>query len=120
MGCALQSDTRSVIALTDYEQYIARRIGELRGKKNITARDMSLTIGQNSGYINSIENGKTLPSVTGLLAICEFLGVTPKEFFDVDNPNPLVLSKVIEELKSLDEETLSALLVFITKSKKAN
>lgn len=32
-------------------------------KKSVSARDMSLSIGQNSEYINHIENRPTLPSI---------------------------------------------------------
>ncbi len=68
--------------------YIAERIAQLRTQKNISAREMSLAIGQNESYINRIENHKALPSMQCFLYICEYLNVTPKEFFDKDTPNP--------------------------------
>ena len=33
------------------------RLTELRMQKDVSARDMSLSMGQSSGYINNIENG---------------------------------------------------------------
>ena len=33
-----------------------RRLVQLRMQKNVSARDMSLSIGQSAGYINNIEN----------------------------------------------------------------
>ena len=67
-----------------YEEDFARRLAQLRVKKGVSARDMSLSIGQNPGYINTIENGKAFPTMVNFFYICEFLGVTPQEciFFD--------------------------------------
>ena len=39
-----------------YENDFAKRLSELRIQKGVSARDMSLSLGQNSGYINHIEN----------------------------------------------------------------
>lgn len=46
-----------------YEQNFSKRLAQLRMNKGVSARDMSLSIGQNAGYINNIENGKALPSM---------------------------------------------------------
>ena len=50
--------------------------------KGVSARDMSLSIGQSAGYINNIENKKNLPSMAAFFYICEYLEVSPQEFFD--------------------------------------
>ena len=42
------------------KEAFAIRLSLLRTKMNISARDMSLSLGQNPGYINSIESGKAL------------------------------------------------------------
>ena len=41
-----------------YEDLFYQRLIELRTKKGVSARDMSLSIGQNAGYINGLENSK--------------------------------------------------------------
>ena len=41
----------------------ALRLARLREEKKVSAREMSLAIGQNHGYINSIESGKNLPTM---------------------------------------------------------
>ena len=43
-----------------YEEQFTNRLSKLRLAKGVSARDMSLSIGQNPGYINNIENGKAL------------------------------------------------------------
>ena len=68
-----------------FEDYIYNRISELRLLKGVSAREMSLDIGQSEGYINSIENKRTLPSMSMFLFICDYLGVTPAEFFEPGN-----------------------------------
>ena len=88
------------------EKDFALRLAMLRTKKNVSAREMSLAIGQNQGYINHIETGQGTPSLSGIFYICEYLGITPSEFFDVDNNNPVKLNKINEYLKKLDDEQL--------------
>ncbi len=88
------------------EKDFAMRLATLRTKKNVSAREMSLAIGQNQGYINHIETGQGTPSLSGIFYICEYLGITPSEFFDIDSPNPAKLSKITEYLKKLDDQQL--------------
>ena len=56
-------------------------LAQLRAQKGVSAREMSLAIGQNSSYINRIENQRAFPSMQGFFYICEYLGVTPGAFF---------------------------------------
>ena len=74
--------------LEDIDKRFAKRLAHLRKIKGVSAREMSLAIGQNNAYINSIENGKNFPTMTGFFYICEYLGIEPREFFDFDNRNP--------------------------------
>jgi len=62
------------------EKDFALRLAQLREKKNVSAREMSLAIGQNAGYINNIESGKSLPSLPGIFYICDYLGISVGEF----------------------------------------
>ena len=39
----------------DYLEWFYRRIAELRAQKGVSARDMSLSLGQSESYINKIE-----------------------------------------------------------------
>ena len=94
------------------------RLAQLREKKGVSARDMSLSIGQNPGYINNIESGKSMPSLSGIFYICEYLDISPSEFFDLGSKNPTRLNDVIKDLKRLDDrqlETIAALIKDIVK-----
>ena len=89
--------------------FISERIAKLRTEKNISARDMSLSLGQSQSYINNIENKKALPSMQMFLYICEFLGVEPKDFFGEDVISPSTLNEAIATLKSLSPKQLDLL-----------
>lgn len=95
------------------EKDFSLRLAQLREKKGVSARDMSLSIGQNPGYINNIESGKSMPSLTGIFYICEYLGISPSDFFDMDNPNPTKLLEVINDLKRLNDKQLVAVSMII-------
>lgn len=91
------------------ERDFALRLAQLRENKGVSTRDMSLSMGQNPGYINNIESGKSLPSLPGVFYICEFLGVTPSEFFDLESKNPTKLDSIIKDLKCLDDKQLETI-----------
>ena len=55
----------------DYMEWFPQRVAELRSQKGVSARDMSLSLGQSESYINKIENKHTLPSMAGFFYICE-------------------------------------------------
>lgn len=95
------------------EKDFSLRLAQLREKKGVSARDMSLSIGQNPGYINNIESGKSMPSLSGIFYICEYLGISPSDFFDLDNQNPTKLLEVINDLKRLNDKQLAAVSMII-------
>lgn len=97
----------------EYEVFVPERIAQLRLQKNVSARDMSLSLGQAANYINSIENRKALPSMQSFFYICEYLGVTPQEFFDEGNACPVRLRELLDEAKRLDDNALGHLLALL-------
>lgn len=104
-----------------YEEKFPIRLAKLRTKKGVSARDMSLSIGQNPGYINNIETGKALPSMTSFFFICEYLNISPQEFFDNDSDYPEKLRTVLENLKRLNSkqfEDISSIIEDLSHTKK--
>lgn len=95
------------------EEKFAERLTQLRIEKGVSARDMSLSIGQNSGYINNIENKNNLPSMASFFYICEYLDIAPNEFFEFNNINPKKLREIIFYLKRLDETQLAHLTAIV-------
>ena len=86
-----------------FEEDFSIRLARLRTEKGVSARDMSLSIGQNPSYINNIETGKAMPSMSAFFFICDYLEITPKEFFDTDAEQPEELRKLTDNLKRLDK-----------------
>ena len=94
----------------DQAQWFAERLTELRMEKGVSARDMSLSLGQSESYINKIENRRTLPSMAGFFYICDYFGISPVEFFDTTTANPKLSRSVLEALEQLDEDDLELTL----------
>lgn len=92
-----------------YENDFYSRLSELRTQKKVSAREMSLALGQNPGYINHIENKQALPSLAVFFNICEFLEVSPEEFFASDAKKTALISDISENLKHLNPEQLYCL-----------
>lgn len=84
-----------------YEDHFSRRLSALREARKVSAREMSLSIGQNESYINRIENGKAFPSMQGFFYICEYLGITPEEFFNDHSADPLRKRQLCKRLERL-------------------
>lgn len=95
------------------EKDFSLRLAQLREKKGVSARDMSLSMGQNPGYIYNIESGKSKPSLSGIFFICEYLGITPSEFFDTNSSNPTKLNAIINDMKQLSENQLDTLAILV-------
>ena len=95
------------------EEKFAKRITELRMQKGVSARDMSLSIGQCEAYINKIENGKSLPSMMVFFYICEYFGVTPEQFFGYENTDPLLSEEVTRKIKALSPKKQKHLIDII-------
>lgn len=88
----------------DYFEMFSARLTALRKVKGVSAREMSLGIGQGASYINQIEKKHKLPSLSGFFYICDYLGVSPKDFFDDEMKSPSHFNAVIEGLKKISDD----------------
>ena len=95
------------------ERDFSLRLAKLREEKGVSARDMSLSMGQNPGYINNIESGKSMPSLSGFFYICEYLGISPKDFFDTDAKNPSKATELYSIARGLNDEQLNHLIAIV-------
>ena len=87
-----------------YETFFCRRLTQLRLEKGVSAREMSLALGQSESYINRIENQQMLPSLTVFFYICDYLEISPKDFFD-DNPERnLEYIELVHDLQTIPQE----------------
>ena len=98
--------------------FIRERISILRIRKNVSEYKMSTDLGRSKNYIQSISSGRNLPSVSELLSICEYLEVTPKEFFDTEMNEPVLVHELVDTIKGLSEDDLKVLISVAEKMKK--
>ena len=82
----------------------------LRTKIGVSARDMSLSLGQSPGYINSIENEQMFPSMTVFFYICEYLKITPQQFFATEYDNPVKVQELLKICKRLSDKQINNLI----------
>lgn len=97
------------------EKYIGDRITELRLKKNVSEYQMSLDLGTNKSYIQSISSGRALPSMKLFLEICEYFNITPDNFFDDQLHNIPLFEKACDLLKQLDDEDMIAVISILNR-----
>lgn len=71
--------------------FIRKRITELRIKKGVSEYQMSLDLGHSRSYIQNISAGRSKPSIDEFLYICEYLNVSPRDFFDEGNSQPILI-----------------------------
>lgn len=91
-------------------KFIRERITKLRMQKNVSEREMSLSLGKAHNYIHSITSGKMLPTMESFLDICEYFNITPLDFFDTEIDNPSMNRKVSNELKRLSNKNMETFL----------
>ena len=91
-------------------EFIKDRYAKIRLAHNISARKLSLELGQSTEYINQIESGKNMPSVEGLLNFCNYFDISVGEFFEDKFNYPVEYSAIIEELNKMDALALKQIL----------
>lgn len=91
-------------------QYIRDRISVLRTKKNVSEYRMSTDLGHSKSYMQSISSGRSVPSLGEFLYICEYLGVTPREFFDEEMDEPQLVQRLYELTRNMSEADLKVLI----------
>ncbi|MCM1103913.1 MAG: helix-turn-helix domain-containing protein [Clostridium sp.] len=85
-------------------------MSQLRLSTGVSARDMSLSLGLSEGYVNKLENEKTLPSMHTFFTICEYFHITPYDFFNFEEESPIEIRLAIRELKQLRMDQLERLV----------
>lgn len=90
--------------------FIRQRITQLRIKKGVSEYKMSQDLGHNRSYIQHIVAGHSLPSLQEFLYICDYLEVTPSQFFDENLDNPILVHQAYKEICKYTEDELLALI----------
>ena len=96
-----------------YEESFYKRLTQLRMAKGVSQRAMSMSVGQSEGYITKMESKVSLPSMRVFFYICEYLGVTPRDFFDEGNDHPEIIRDINSDLLKMNEEQLIRIAAII-------
>ena len=99
------------------ENFIRQRITELRLKKGVSEYKMSTDMGRSKGYIQGISSGRAMPSMSEFLYMCEYFGITPREFFDSEVENPALIQQAVDIMKEMNVDDLQAVIALISRFK---
>lgn len=91
------------------------RLRFLRNERNLSAREMSLALGQNESYINKIETGQRSLPMESFFKICDYLKISPATFFDdaVQNTD-IETSSLVEAFRRLSPNQAETIYSIIT------
>jgi transcriptional regulator with XRE-family HTH domain len=96
------------------EMNIGERITYFRTAKGFTVNKLANTAGVSQGYLRDIELGNNNnPSIDVLDCLCGALGISLKEFFDVDNDTQFVHDPLQKEIFKLTPAQRENLYVFL-------
>lgn len=92
------------------EDFIRKRITQLRLQKNVSEYKMSFDLGHSRSYIQSISSGRALPSLPEFLYICDYFGITPAEFFNMEDAEIIMQKELNKETQKLTAEDIDLLI----------
>lgn len=95
----------------DIRESLGNRIRKLRSERKMTQEDLSFAIDIRTSSLSSIENGKSFPSYTTIMKLCEVFNLLPKELFDfnpttIDSEQHELIHEINSVLPELDSERL--------------
>lgn len=91
-------------------KFIGNRIAVLCKEREISEREVSLSIGKNPSYINYITNHKIYPTMESFFDICDYFKITPFEFFNNEINEPLKSKEIYDEIKRISNNDLDTCL----------
>lgn len=71
---------------------------------------MSMDLGMSKGYIQQISSGRTLPRMERFFDMCDYLEISPVEFFTGENKDPSLTKELAAAAQSLDPNRIKALI----------
>ena len=103
--------------ITPQRQYLINRLGYIRNRANLSARELSQRLGFSIAYIAKFENGDfNIPSEVLLEAI-ETCNSTPEEFFHGDISKYNEHKDLLEMYDALSKESKQTILDLMKKLK---
>ena len=90
------------------------RLGTVRREANLSARELSLRLDKNDGYINRMESANGfMPSMELFFKILQECNYTPEKFFYHDPKSYDKDMAILEKFKNLTDDKKEALLLLL-------
>ena len=97
------------------KEIFANNLKYYRKQKGMTQNDLTLAIDKSYNYINSVEQGKLVPSFEVIEQICEVLDIAPVLLFDDKaSPDNIKTFDKDDYINSLSEKLFKKLKIVIT------
>lgn len=90
------------------EEFIPKRIRQMRLERNMTQQELADAIGVTKGYISRIENGNSAPPVGRLIELAQVLGIEMNAFFQAEDPEVYVSVTRSDERPTIARDGLIA------------
>lgn len=102
----------------NHAEFIRNRITQLRIAKDVSEYQMSLDLGHSKSYIQGITSGRALPSMNEFISICDYFKITPKDFFDSNIDNPVLIQELLNSVSDLHDGDIELLINIAEKFKR--
>ncbi len=100
------------------DKFFGDRITELRSEKGVSEVEMSLALGRSKTYIWNIAAYKSYAGMETFFDICDYLKVTPTEFFEPSaSSENIALLKMFESLSSQDKRVIMRIMKGLKENK---
>ncbi len=103
--------------ITPERQFLINRLGYIRNRAGLSARELSQRLGFSIAYIAKFENGDFSIPAEVLLNAIEICGSSPAEFFSEDITSYNETKEVVERYKKLSDENKETIKDLIEKLK---
>ncbi len=104
-------------SFTPIRRFLIDRLGMMRTRAGLSARELSGQIGKSKAYIAKFESGDLAMPSEVLLDAIEVCGSTPEEFFFVDIANYNEEKELFELYKTLSAENKARVIDLMKNSK---
>lgn len=103
--------------ITQDRQFLINRLGLIRSRAKLSARELSQRLGFSIAYIAKFENGDFSIPAEVLLNAIEICGSTPEEFFSEDINKYKEIKEISESYEKLSDESKNTIKDLINKLK---
>lgn len=99
------------------QNFIPRRITQLRLQRDISEYQLSLELGLSRGYVQALTSGRSMPSIKQLFNIMDYFDLEPSEFFREEEPDPPEIREIVHLLRELSAEEIRVILEVVRRFK---